>query len=84
MKLKLDIDEHILTKVSAIAGARDTTVAAMVVEYLTSIANSEASARLERISKIREAIEKAEREAGFVNMNRDDMYDRPLRFYYGK
>ena len=84
MTLNLDIDEQVLAKVSKIAQAQDTTVAAMVVEYLTSIANSEASARLERIAKIREAIEKAEREAGFVNMNRDDMYDRPLRFYYGK
>lgn len=84
MTLNLDIDEQVLAKVSKIAQAQDTTVAAMVVEYLTSIANSEASARLERIPKIREAIEKAEREAGFVNMNRDDMYDRPLRFYYGK
>ena len=84
MKLTLDIDEEIAAKVSKIAAARDLTVEAMVEEYLTGVAYSEATARLERIPKIREAIEKAEMEAGFVNLDRDDMYDRPLRFYYGQ
>ena len=84
MKLNLDIDEQVLARVSKMAEARDMTVEAMVVEYLTGIATSEASARLERIPKIREAIENAEQEAGFLNMNRDDTYDRPFRYYYGK
>lgn len=84
MKITLEIDEEIAAKVIKIAAARDMTVEAMVVEYLTGVANSEATARLERIPKIREAIEKAEMEAGFVNLDRDDTYDRPLRFYYGQ
>ena len=47
MQLTLDIDEQLLARVSKIAEARDTTVAELVVEYLTGIATSEASARLE-------------------------------------
>ena len=84
MNLTLDIDDEIVARVNKIAAARDMTVAELVSEYLTGIANSEATARLERIAKTREAIESAEREAGILNLNRDDIYDRPYRFYYGQ
>ncbi len=84
MELRLDIDDYVLSKVSAIGDARDMTVEAMVVEYLTGIATSEASARLERIDKVREAIKNAEDKAGIINLNRDDLYDRPYRYYYGQ
>ena len=62
MNLILDIDEEIAAKVSKIAAAQDMTVEAMVVEYLTGIANSEAGARLERIARMREAIDRGEGE----------------------
>ena len=39
MNLTLDIDDEIAAKVSKIAAAQDTTVAAMVSEYLTAMAN---------------------------------------------
>ena len=84
MNLTLDIDEEIAAKASKIAEARNMTVEAMVAEYLTGIATSEAAARLERIDKVREAIANAEADAGIINLNRDDLYDRPYRYYYGK
>ena len=84
MNLTLDIDDEIVTKVSRIASARDMTVEAMVAEYLTGIATSPAASRLERIAKMREAIESAEEKAGILNLNREDIYDRPYRHYYGE
>jgi predicted transcriptional regulator len=84
MNLTLDIDDEIVAKVSRIAEARDMTVEAMVVEYLTGIATSPATSRLERIAKMREAIESAEEKAGILNLNREDIYDRPYRHYYGE
>lgn len=84
MNLTLDIDEEIAAKASKIAEARNMTVEAMVAEYLTGIATSEAAARLERIDKVREAIANAEADAGIISLNRDDLYDRPYRYYYGK
>ena len=60
MNLTLDIDEETAARVSRIAAARDMTVEAMVAEYLTGIANSEAGARLERIARMREAIDRGE------------------------
>lgn len=84
MKITLDIDEAIATKVSKIAEARDTTVAELVVEYLTGIATSEASARLERIAKLRESIDRYGRDMGPRTWTREDLYDRPYRYYYGQ
>ncbi len=84
MDLTLDIDDEIVAKVSRIAEARDMTVAEMVAEYLTGIATSPATSRLERIAKMREAIESAEEKAGILNLNREDIYDRPYRHYYGQ
>ena len=84
MKLILAIDEETEAKVSKIAAARDMTVEAMVEEYLTGIANSHAASRLERIAKFRDALERTEDEARIVNLNRDDLHDRPYRYYYGE
>ena len=84
MNLRLDIDEETAARVSKIAAARDMTVEALVVEYLTGIANSPAAARLERIAKFRESLERSEDEARIINLNRDDIYDRPYRYYYGE
>ena len=84
MKLTLDIDEEVAAKISKIAAARDMTVEAMVAEYLTGIATSHAVSRLECIAKFREALERTEDEARIINLNRDDIYDRPYRFYYGE
>ncbi len=84
MKITLDIDEETVARVSKIAAARDLTVEAMVEEYLTGIANSHAASRMERITKFRDALERTEDEARIVNLNRDDLYERPYRFYYGE
>ena len=84
MNLTLDIDDEIVAKVSRIAEARDMTVAEMVAEYLTGIATSPAASRLERIAKFRDALERTEDEAKIRNLNREDIYDRPYRHYYGE
>ena len=84
MNLNLDINEETAARVSRIAAAQDMTVEAMVAEYLTGIAGSEAGARLERIARMREAIDRGEGELGSPTRTRDDLYDRPYRFYYGQ
>ena len=84
MNLNLDINEETAARVSRIAAAQDMTVEAMVAEYLMGIASSEAGARLERIARMREAIDRGEGELGSPTRTRDDLYDRPYRFYYGQ
>ncbi len=83
MTLTLDIDEETAAKVSKIAAAQDTTVAAMVVEYLTGIADSHADAteRKAQSDKFRETVTKFSRDMGPRTWTRDDLYDLSSRYY---
>ena len=84
MRITLDIDDEIVRKVKKIASAQDMTVAEMIAEYLTAIANSDANARLERIARMRAAIDRSEGELQTRAWTRDDLYDRPYRYYYNQ
>ena len=79
MKITLTVDEEIVKKVRKIAIDRDTTLTAMVRDYLTSIADSDAAARKADAAKLMETFEKVSREMGPRTWTREDLYDRPRR-----
>jgi hypothetical protein len=81
VELKLDIDEHILTKVSTIADARDTTVAALVSEYLTSLANDMTGDRKMQAAELMATFERLSRDMGSRGWTRDDLYEDRLGRY---
>lgn len=78
MELKLDIDEEILTKVSTIADARDTTVDAMVSEYLTSLANDMGGDRKAQATELMDTFKRLSRDMGSRDWTRDDLYEDRL------
>ena len=80
MDITLDMDEEIVRRVSKIASDRGTTLTAMVRDYLRSVIESDA-ARREAASKFRESVERYSRDMGPRTWTRDDLYDRPKRFY---
>ena len=80
MDITLDIDDEVVRKVSRVASDRGTTLSDMVGDYLTSVAESDA-ARQELIAKVRESVERYRRDMGPRTWTRDDLYDRPKRFY---
>ena len=91
MDITLDIDAEIIAKVSRIAAAQDTTVAAMVSRYLAALANHDgandpndaaAGVRLERIARLREIADRSDQQAAARSWTRDDLYDRPYHHYY--
>ena len=93
MYITLDIDAEIIAKISRIADAQDTTVTAIVSEYLVALANHDgandrngaaAGNRLERIARLRETADRSDRQAAARTWTRDDLYDRPYRHYYGQ
>ena len=60
MKITLHIDDEIAEKVRTIAADKNTTMNAMVRDYLTSLANTEnpvldAEARMEGVERLRES-----------------------------
>ena len=81
MKITVSIDEEIVKKVRKIAIDRDTTLSAMVRDYLTSIAGRDADTRKADADKLMKTLEKVSRDMGPRTWTREDLYDRPRRYY---
>ena len=81
MNITLSIDEEIVKKVRKIAIDKDTTLTAMVRDYLTSVASSDAPARKADADKLMETFEKFSRDLGPRTWTREDLYDRPQRYH---
>ena len=81
MKITMRIDEEIVKKVRKIAIDKNTTLTAMVRDYMTSIATSDAAARKADADKLMETFEKVSRDMGPPTWSREDLYDRPRRHH---
>ena len=81
MNLTLDIDDAIVAKVNKIAAARDTTVEAIVAEYLTEITDTAAAERKANADKLMETLEQLSRDMGPRTWTRDDLYAERLDKY---
>ena len=80
MNITLSIDEEIVKKVRKIAIDKDTTLTAMVRDYLTTVASSDAAARKADAAKLMETFEKVSRDMGPRTWTREELYDRPRRY----
>ena len=78
MNITLSIDEEIVKKVRRIAMNKDTTLTAMVRDYLTSVANSDAADRKEQVARLMRSTERLSRDMGPRTWTRDDLYDRKV------
>ena len=83
MNITLSVDEEIVKKVRKVAIDKDTTLTAMVRDYLTNVAGSDATARKADAAKLMETFEKVSRNMGPRTWTREELYDRPRR-YHGK
>ena len=78
MNITLSIDEEIVKKVRRIAMDKDTTLTAMVREYLTSVADIDAVDRKEQVARLMRSVEISSRDMGPRTWTRDDLYDRKV------
>ena len=78
MNITLSIDEETVKKVRRIAMNKDTTLTAMVRDYLTSVANSDAADRKEQVARLMRSTERLSRDMGPRTWTRDDLYDRKV------
>ena len=69
MKITVNIDEEIVKKVRKLAIDKDTTLTAMVRDYLTSIAGSDAAARKADADKLMETFRESEPRYGSPNVD---------------
>ena len=76
MNITLSIDEEIVKKVRKIAVDKNTTLTAMVREYLESVATSDMAERQERVRKLNETVQRLGRNIGSRTWTREDLYER--------
>lgn len=81
MNITLSIDEAIVKKVRKIAIDRDTTLNAMVREFLISVAESDAAIRKEQADKLMASTERLARDMGPRVWTRDDLYEERFAKY---
>jgi len=75
-KLTLSIEPETVKKVRHIALDRNTTLTAMVRDYLRQIASADDAARERAVARLREGFEKNSRPFGPRDWKRDDLYER--------
>ena len=83
MNITLSIDEEIVKKVRKVAIDKDTTLTAMVRDYLTSIANSDVTTRKAHADKLMETFERLSRDMDPRTWTREDLYEERLGRYGG-
>ncbi len=83
MNITLSIDEEVVKKVRTVALAKDTTLTAMVRDYLTSVANSDAATRKASADRLMETLERSSRDIGPRTWTREDLYEERLGRHAG-
>ena len=81
MNITLSIDEAVVKKVRRIAIDRDTSLNAMVREYLIAVAQSDAAVRKEQADALMASTERLARDLGPRSWTRDELYEERLAKY---
>ena len=76
MNITLNIDEEVVKKVRKIAIDKDTTLTAMVGDYLTWLARGDAPERQQRVTLLEDSFQRISRDMGPRNWNREDLHAR--------
>ena len=74
--ITLSVDEEIVKKVRKIAVDKNTTLTAMIREFLQSIADSDAAEKKQVIKKLQQSFRDLSRDMGTRTWTRDDLYER--------
>ena len=74
--ITLSVDEKIIKKVRKIAIEKNTTLTAMVRDYLTSVAMRDAQEKNEAIKKLRKSFKTVSRDMGRRKWTREALYER--------
>jgi hypothetical protein len=74
--ITLSVDEEIIKKVRKIAIDKNTTLTAMVRDFLTSVANSDIHEKHEAVKKLQLSFKTLSRDMDRRVWNREMLYDR--------
>ncbi len=74
--ITLNVDQDVIKKVRKIALDRNTTLTAMVRDYLQSVAERDAVERERRIARLKNSFRRYSQDMGQRTWRRDQLYDR--------
>jgi hypothetical protein len=74
--ITLSVDDEIVKRVRKIAIDKNTTLTAMIREFLTSVAARDAQVKKEAISKLRQSFKTISRDMGQRKWSREDLHER--------
>jgi Family of unknown function (DUF6364) len=74
--ITLSVDDDTIKKVRKIAIDKNTTLTAMVRDYLTSVAARDTQEKNEAIKKLRKSFKKFSRDIGQRKWSREDLHER--------
>ena len=74
--ITLSVDDEIIKKVRKVAIEKNTTLTAMVRDYLTSVALRDAQEKNEAIKKLQKSFKTISRNMGRRKWNREALYER--------
>lgn len=76
MNITLDVDEEVVRKVRKIAMDRDTTLSAMVRDYLIWVAGKDGTEREAHIVQLEDSFRRLSRDMGTRKWAREDLHAR--------
>jgi len=74
--ITLSVDDEIIKKVRKVAVDKNTTLTAMVREFLQSVADSNAAEKKQAVKKLQKSFQGLSRDMGTRTWTRDDLYER--------
>ena len=74
--ITLSVEDDIIKKVRKIAIEKNTTLTAMVREYLTLVASRDAEEKNETLKRLRKSFKTVSRDMGQRKWTRGDLYER--------
>ncbi len=74
--ITLSVDEEIIKKVRKIAIDKNTTLTAMVRDFLTTVANRDNQQKKEAVRKLRASFKTMSRDMGRRKWTREALYER--------
>ena len=74
--ITLRVDEEIIKKVRKIAIDKNTTLTAMIRNFLAEIANRDVQEKRETVNRLRQSFQSLSRDMGRRDWNREMLHDR--------
>ena len=74
--ITLSVDDEIIKKVRKVVVDKNTTLTAMVREFLQSVADSNAAEKKQAVKKLQKSFQGLSRDMGTRTWTRDDLYER--------